>query len=90
MALKEAGADVLGVAGIVDNNFISSTKLIENKIEYHTITTMSDVAHYAGEAGIITPDAFDKVKAYENNPKDESWMSEQAAKNIMKKRLALK
>lgn len=90
MALKEAGANVLGVAGIVDNNFIPSSKLIENGIEYHTITTMSNVAHYAGEAGIITPDAFDKVKAYENNPKDESWMSEEAAEKIMKKRLAMK
>lgn len=90
MALKEAGADVLGVAGIVDNNFIPSTKLTENGIEYHTITTMSNVAHYAGEAGIISTEAFDKVKSYENNPKDESWMSEEAAKNIKKKRLAIK
>lgn len=87
MALKEAGADVLGVAGIVDNNFIPSTKLIEKDIEYHTLTTMSKVAHYAGEEGIITKDAYDKVKAYENNPKDESWMSEEAKENIYQKRL---
>jgi len=90
ITLKNAGANVLGIAGIVDNNFIPSSELIENKIEYHTITTMSKIAHYAGEQGIITEEAFDKVIAYENNPKDESWMSDIAKEKILQKRLAKK
>lgn len=90
MALKNNGADVLGVAGIVDNNFISSAKLIENNITYYTITTMSKIAHYAGEQGIITPEAYDKVLAYEKDPTDESWMSDIAKKKIEEKRLAKK
>lgn len=85
--LKMAKLDVLGVAGIVDNNFVPSTKLIENDIEYHTITTMSQIAHYAGEQGIITRDQYAAVQAYENNPKDETWMSPEAAESIAKKRL---
>lgn len=87
MALKENGVDVLGIAGIVDNNFIESTKLIEAGIEYHTLTTMSKVASYAGNSGIITPDEFGKVQAYESNPKDESWMSKQAEEKIAQKRM---
>jgi len=85
-ALKEAGIDVLGVAAIVDNNFIESTKLIENGIEYHTITTMSEIAHYAGEKGIISPLDYEKVLRYENDPKDESWMDEKAKEYILEKR----
>ena len=86
MALKENGANVLGVAGIVDNNFIPSAKLLENGIEYHTITTMSEIAEYAGEQGIITSDDYDKVKAYTLDPKNEEWMSERAKANIAAKR----
>ena len=86
MTLKENGADVLGVAGIVDNNFIPSAKLLENGVEYHTITTMSEIAEYAGEQGIITSDDYDKVKAYILDPKNESWMSEIAKANIARKR----
>ncbi len=89
-ALQENGVEVLGIGGIVDNNFIESTKLIENGTHYETITTMSKLAHYAGEQGIITPEAFDKVLAYENNPHDESWMSEEAALKIARKREARK
>lgn len=87
IALKNAGANVLGVVGIVDNNFIPSSQLIKNKVEYRTITTMSKIAHYAGEQGIITPDEFNKVMAYENNPKDESWMSPRAKEKIFQKRI---
>jgi len=85
-ALSKNELDVLGVCGIVDNNFIDSTKLIENGIDYHTITTMSKIAHYAGEQGIITPAQYDQVLAYENNPHDESWMSKEAAEKILIKR----
>ncbi len=85
-ALRENRLNVLGVCGIVDNNFIESTKLIENGIDYHTITTMSKIAHYAGEKGIITPEQYDQVLAYENNPHDESWMSKEAAEKILIKR----
>ena len=83
--LKEAGANVLGVAAIVDN-FAPSTYLIENGIEYHTLTTMAEIAKYAREQGIITPDDFGRVEAYMNNPKDESWMSKTAAEVVAKKR----
>lgn len=84
--LMEHNIDVLGVGGIVDNNFIDSTELVKNEIDYHTITTMSKIAHYAGEQGLITPEQYDQVLAYENNPKDESWMSEEAAEKIRIKR----
>lgn len=84
--LKDAGLEVLGVAGIVDNNFIPSTKLIENGIEYKTITNMSKIAEFAGKQGLITPLEYEKVMAYESNPLDESWMSKEAARRILVKR----
>ena len=86
LELRNRGANVLGIAGIVDNNFIHSMKLIKNGIPYHTITTMSQIAYFAGEQGFITPSAFDKVRAYERNPLDESWMSPDAAQKILQKR----
>lgn len=60
------------------------------KIEYHTITDMSSVAHYAGQKGIIAKEDYEKVKAYENNPHDESWLSESASAYILNKRLGNK
>lgn len=84
--LKKNNLNVLGVAGIVDNNFIPSTKLIENGIDYKTITTMSKIAEFAGRQGLISAEQFDKVLAYENNPHDESWMSKEAALKIALKR----
>jgi Orotate phosphoribosyltransferase len=90
MVLKNAGAEILGVASIVDNNFIKSSMLIVNNIEYHSITTMSKIAHYAGEQRIITAAMFDKVKSYESNPLDESWMSLEATEKIFQKRLIKK
>lgn len=83
--LQEAGANVLGVAAIVDN-FAPSTYLIENDIEYHTLTTMAEIAKYASMQGIISPEDFDRVEAYMNNPTDESWMSKNASIAAAKKR----
>ena len=85
-ALREANMSVLGVAGIVDNNFIKSKKLIKNGIEYHTITTMSKIADFAGIQGIITPEQYEQVQAYMSNPYDESWMSTLARERIQAKR----
>ena len=84
--LKEAGVDVLGVASIVNNNFVETKKLIAENIPYHSITTMSKIAHYAGKYGLINDEQYSKVKYYEQNPGDESWMSNQAWENICQKR----
>lgn len=84
-ALKGSGANVLGVAAIVDN-FAPSVKLIENNIEYHTLTTMGDICKYASEAGLITEDDYKKVAMYMANTTDESWMSEEAKEKIAAKR----
>lgn len=86
--LKEAGLDVLGIAAIVDNDFVKSTKLIEAGIPYHALTTGTKIAEYAAESGIITPSDMEKILVYKNDSKDESWMSEDAKKRISEKRLA--
>lgn len=86
--LQDAGIDVLGVAAIVDNDFVESEKLIEAGIEYHAITTGTKIAEYAAQAGIIAPSDIDKILVYKNNARDESWMSEKAKENIAAKRLA--
>lgn len=86
--LQDAGIDVLGVAAIVDNDFVESEKLNEAGIEYHAITTGTKIAEYAAQAGIIAPSDIDKILVYKNNARDESWMSEKAKENIAAKRLA--
>lgn len=86
--LQDAGIDVLGVAAIVDNDFVESEKLIEAGIEYQAITTGTKIAEYAAQAGIIAPSDIDKILVYKNNARDESWMSEKAKENIAAKRLA--
>ena len=88
--LQDAGVDVLGIAAIVDNDFVESSKLIEAGIEYHSLTTGTKIAKYASDSGIILPNDVDKIMVYKNDPKDESWMSEEAKKNISAKRLARK
>lgn len=88
--LQDAGVDVLGIAAIVDNDFVESKKLIEAGIPYHTITTGTKIAEYAAASGIILPEDVDKIKVYKNDAKDESWMSEEAKMRIEAKRLARK
>ncbi|MDD4187417.1 MAG: orotidine-5'-phosphate decarboxylase [Bacilli bacterium] len=88
--LKDFGADVLGIAAIVDNDFVPSQKLIDKRIEYRSITTMSKIVQYAFEQGLITEDEINQIWAYKGNPKDESWMSDVAKGNIAQKRLAKK
>lgn len=88
--LKDANMDVLGIAAIVDNDFVESTKLIEEGIEYHALTTGTKIAEYAASSGIILPEDVGKIMVYKNNPKDESWMSDLAKERINAKRLARK
>ena len=85
--LQEAGMNVLGIAAIVDNDFVRSTKLIEAGIQYHTLTTGTKIAEYAKEAGIISEEDLKKIAIYKNNANDESWMSDIASERIAKKRL---
>lgn len=85
--LQNAKMDVLGIAAIVDNDFVESKKLIDAGIEYHTITTGTKIAEYAASSGIILPKDVKKVLAYKNDPTDESWMSKKAKKRIEAKRL---
>ncbi len=86
--LQKAGMDVLGIAAIVDNDFVKSTKLIEAGMPYHTITTGTKIAEYAREAGMISLEDLIKIAVYKNDAKDESWMSDIAAERIATKRLA--
>lgn len=86
--LQEAGMDVLGIAAIVDNDFVKSTKLIEAGIPYHTLTTGTKIASYASKSGIISADDLKKVIHYKNDPHDETWMSKEASERIAAKRLA--
>lgn len=89
-SLKDFGMNVLGVAAIVDNDFVTSQKLIDEKIEYHSLTTMSKIVSYAFEQGFITETEINKIWKYKNNPKDESWMSDIAKENVIQKRLIKK
>lgn len=85
--LQSCGVEVLGVVSIVDNDYIKNKKLIERKIEYYSLTTMSEIVKYASKTGIIIPTDYEIIMQYANNPKDESWMSEKAEGNVYEKRM---
>ena len=74
-ALREEGAEVLGVASIFTYGMAKGlARLAEAGVENHSLTTFDVVARVAAETGYIRPDDVARLIAFRNNPADESWM----------------
>ena len=75
--LREAGADVLGVASIftygmqkgLDRRAAADLKNI-------SLTNFDVIAQVAAEEGYIKPENIDRLIAFRNDPSDESWIKE--------------
>ena len=74
--LREAGADVLGVASIFTYGMQKGLeRLAAANVINHSLTDFDTVAQIAAEQGYIKPEDVERLIAFRNNPSDESWIN---------------
>ena len=74
-ALREAGADVLGVVSIFTYGMQKGLdRLAEAHVTHYSLTDFDAMAETAAETGYIRPEDVRRLIAFRNNPSDESWI----------------
>ena len=74
-ALREAGADVLGVVSIFTYGMAKGLEnLATADIENHSLTNFDAVAETAAETGYIKKEDVERLIRFRDNPSDESWI----------------
>lgn len=74
-ALREAGADVLGVVSIFTYGMERGlVRLKEAKVKNISLTDFDTIAHVAADEGYIAREDIERLIAFRNNPSDESWI----------------
>ncbi len=74
-ALREAGAEVLGVVSIFTYGMQKGLdRLKEANVINYSLTDFDTVAAVAAETGYIKQDDVKRLIAFRNNPADESWI----------------
>ena len=74
-ALREAGAEVLGIVSIFTYGMKKGlVRLEEANVRNVSLTDFDTVAETAGEEGYIARDDIRRLIAFRNNPSDESWI----------------
>ncbi len=75
-ALREAGADVLGVVSIFTYGMAKGLRRLEEaKVENHSLTNFDVITQVAAREGYISAGDIDRLIAFRNNPSDESWIT---------------
>lgn len=75
-ALREAGAEVLGIACIFTYNMQKGLeRLAQAEVRCHSLTDFDCLAKVAADEGYIGADDVARLIAFRNNPSDESWMN---------------
>lgn len=75
-ALREAGADVLGVVSIFTYGMQKGLdRLAAAGVENHSISDFNTLVEVAAEKGYIKPDDQTRLLKFMANPSDESWIS---------------
>lgn len=73
--LREAGAEVLGVISIMTYGMKKGIdRMAEAGIEWVSLTNFDEVIAAAADNGYIYPDDISRLKAFRDNPSDESWI----------------
>ena len=74
-ALREAGADVLGVVSIFTYGMKRGEERIAaaNTVNY-SLSNLDALVEVAAEEGYIAPEWKERIIAFRNNPSDESWI----------------
>ncbi len=74
-ALREAGAEVLGIVSIFTYNMQKSIdKLSEANVKNVSLTDFDCIVDIAAQEGYIQPDDKQRLISFRNNPSDESWI----------------
>ena len=74
-ALREAGAEVLGIASIFTYGMQKGLdRLSEAKVKNVSLTNLDAVAAVAAETGYIKPEDVARLLKFRDNPSDESWI----------------
>jgi orotate phosphoribosyltransferase len=74
-ALREAGAEVLGIASIFTYGMKKGLdRLAEAKVKNVSLTNLDAVAKVAAETGYIQPSDVERLMKFRDNPSDESWI----------------
>ena len=75
-ALREAGADVLGVASIFTYGMQKGLdRLAAANVKNVSLTNFDTIAAIAAEEGYIGKSDVERLIAFRNNPSDESWIN---------------
>jgi len=73
--LREAGAEVLGIASIFTYGMEkSAARLAAAGVQNVSLTDFDTVVGIAAQEGIIAPEDKARLLAFRNNPTDESWV----------------
>lgn len=74
-ALREAGAEVLGVVSIFTYGMQKGLdRMREANVTNYSLSNLDALVEVAAEEGYIKPEDKARLIAFRNNPSDESWM----------------
>ncbi len=74
-ALREAGAEVLGIVSIFTYNMQKSKdRLSAAKVQNNSLTDFDTLVQVAAQEGYISLSDIDRLRRFRDNPRDESWM----------------
>lgn len=74
-ALREAGAEVMGVVSIFTYGMAKGLKRLEEaSVENHSLSNFDALVEVAAEEGYIAHEDIARLIQFRNNPSDESWM----------------
>ena len=74
-ALREAGADVLGVVSIFTYGMQKGLdRMAAAEVKNVSLTNFDAMAEAAAESGYIKSEDIARLIAFRNNPSDESWI----------------
>ena len=75
--LKEAGAEVLGIASIMTYGMKKGIERLETAgVKNVSLTDFDCIADVAAKEGYIKSEDVEKLMKFKNNPSDESWIKQ--------------
>ena len=76
--LREAGAEVLGVASIFTYGMAKGLRRLEEaNVKNISLTDFDVIAEVAAEEGYIAQEDIKRLISFRNNPSDESWIGKE-------------
>ena len=75
-ALREAGAEVLGVVSIFTYGMKKGVeRMVEASVKNVSLTNLDTIAQVGAEEGYIAPEDVSRLLKFRDNPSDESWIN---------------